>query len=176
MSIEFHCPQCRQLLRVADETEGKTARCPACGTYSRVPGRATGVAGESPFQASNLPPIDAETAENPYAPPSTYASAAGPVYSTPTATDGRATASFLLGIIGIMSSCCGGLSGLALPISLVGLVLGILVLRSGNPNGRGHAIAGVILCGLHLLLPILIIVAVASFVLLDVGAFKLLMP
>jgi hypothetical protein len=44
MTIEFHCPACRQPLRVPDEAAGKNGKCPQCATIFVVP------------QASNLPP------------------------------------------------------------------------------------------------------------------------
>jgi phage FluMu protein Com len=37
MSIEFRCPQCNRLLRTGDDTAGKQAKCPECGTITVVP-------------------------------------------------------------------------------------------------------------------------------------------
>lgn len=37
MPIEFSCPGCRKVLRVADSAAGKKARCPDCSTVSDVP-------------------------------------------------------------------------------------------------------------------------------------------
>lgn len=37
MAIEFHCPQCNQLLRTPDGTGGKQARCPQCGAVANIP-------------------------------------------------------------------------------------------------------------------------------------------
>lgn len=38
MTIEFQCPGCEKLLRVPDESAGKQAQCPECGTVSQIPG------------------------------------------------------------------------------------------------------------------------------------------
>ena len=40
MAIEFRCSQCNQLLRVSDQSAGKSARCPKCQTTLKVPGEA----------------------------------------------------------------------------------------------------------------------------------------
>lgn len=40
MPIEFRCSQCNQLLRVSDQSAGKSARCPKCQTTLKVPGEA----------------------------------------------------------------------------------------------------------------------------------------
>ena len=37
MAIEFRCSQCNQLLRVSDQSAGKSARCPKCQTVVPVP-------------------------------------------------------------------------------------------------------------------------------------------
>ncbi len=37
MSIEFICPQCSKTLRVPDDAQGKTARCPNCTNLMTVP-------------------------------------------------------------------------------------------------------------------------------------------
>src|SRR2546426_6146250 len=36
-TIEFRCPQCDKLLRVGATYAGKDARCPQCGTVSKIP-------------------------------------------------------------------------------------------------------------------------------------------
>jgi uncharacterized membrane protein len=38
MAIEFPCPHCTQLLRVGDDTGGKTAKCPQCNGLAKIPG------------------------------------------------------------------------------------------------------------------------------------------
>src|SRR2546425_359209 len=37
MPIEFRCPQCAKLLRTPDDTAGKQAKCPECGTLTTIP-------------------------------------------------------------------------------------------------------------------------------------------
>lgn len=37
MPIEFRCTSCNKLLRTADETAGKQAKCPQCGTVVDIP-------------------------------------------------------------------------------------------------------------------------------------------
>lgn len=37
MPIEFRCTSCEKLLRVKDETAGKKAKCPSCGTVLEIP-------------------------------------------------------------------------------------------------------------------------------------------
>jgi phage FluMu protein Com len=37
MAIEFRCTGCQKLLRTADETAGKQAKCPQCGTIVPIP-------------------------------------------------------------------------------------------------------------------------------------------
>ncbi|HVX60483.1 MAG TPA: YIP1 family protein [Pirellulales bacterium] len=76
MPIEFRCNQCSKLLRVGDETAGKQAKCPSCGTVQTIPA------------SSFSPPL--ATPEVPSsAPPSPFAPVPGPVasdnpYASPT--------------------------------------------------------------------------------------------
>jgi hypothetical protein len=37
MPIEFRCTQCHKLLRTQDDTAGKQAKCPLCGTLVQIP-------------------------------------------------------------------------------------------------------------------------------------------
>lgn len=39
MPIEFRCTQCHKLLRVPDDTSGRSSQCPQCGTLQTVPDR-----------------------------------------------------------------------------------------------------------------------------------------
>ena len=63
---------------------------------------------------------------------------AGP--SQPPLGSGKAIASFVLGIIGLLAWC---IPLVGLPVTIVGLVLGIKALPSQT---RGLAIAGIVLC------------------------------
>ena len=53
MSIEFRCQNCTRLLRTPDETAGKEAKCPDCGSITPIP--------ESPPSATPKP-----SGENPF--------------------------------------------------------------------------------------------------------------
>lgn len=41
MSIEFNCPECRQMMKAGEEFAGKKARCPSCMAVVAVPLRST---------------------------------------------------------------------------------------------------------------------------------------
>jgi phage FluMu protein Com len=58
MAIEFRCTQCNKLLRTADQSAGKKAKCPECGQILRVPGPETAAPGQPP-----PPPAAAQGAE-----------------------------------------------------------------------------------------------------------------
>jgi phage FluMu protein Com len=47
MAIEFRCTQCGKLLRTADDTAGKQAKCPECGAIMTIPEIAA--SGDNPF-------------------------------------------------------------------------------------------------------------------------------
>jgi len=80
MPIEFRCTSCGKLLRTADETAGREAQCPACGTVMSVPETVEAAAPEaaSPFGGEN--PFESSSADrhgdevNPYEAPADYAS------------------------------------------------------------------------------------------------------
>lgn len=91
MAIEFRCPNCSALLRTPDESVGKKAKCPQCGTIADIPARsepATGaVAPPMPFGEA-LP--SAMPSDNPFgdraghaAPPHGAFEAANPYASPP---------------------------------------------------------------------------------------------
>lgn len=77
MPIEFRCSGCGKLLRTADDSAGKQAKCPDCGTTQPIPAGSppamppvpsaspfsTGGAPASPFGAGPSGPPDSE---NPY--------------------------------------------------------------------------------------------------------------
>ena len=100
MPIEFRCPSCSKLLRTPDESAGKKAKCPQCGTIADVPGAAgSGFAaplpsgGFSPFSAPDPLGIPTEAAgigpppksyslgnsdsQNPYATPTSAGTTVG---------------------------------------------------------------------------------------------------
>ncbi len=74
MPIELRCSRCDKLLRVPDESRGKTARCPQCGGLTSVPAAKEGTsaasapnpfADASPASAGAVPRLGDPT--NPYA-------------------------------------------------------------------------------------------------------------
>ncbi|HEV7222524.1 MAG TPA: hypothetical protein VGN42_07470 [Pirellulales bacterium] len=85
MPIEFRCHQCGKLLRVADETAGRQAKCPACGVVQQIPAAspapmeppvralppAAAPTGD-PFGAMPLPPPKPGGEQNPYQSPPSY--------------------------------------------------------------------------------------------------------
>lgn len=81
MAIEFRCPQCGKLLRTADDTAGKQAKCPACGTAVTIPAAGTtdqyGVSPATQPQGPNAatPPA---MGDNPYASPAVPPLSAAP--------------------------------------------------------------------------------------------------
>ena len=88
MAIEFRCTQCSKLLRTGDETAGKWAKCPECGTVLLVPAPGAGSPGAgapgapafpspgpeagSPFFPGGGEPVAQGDTENPYESPSQY--------------------------------------------------------------------------------------------------------
>ncbi len=68
------------------------------------------------------------------------------------ADNGMAIASLICGIVAVAIACCGWF--ITLPVSIVGLVLGILSIRR-KTGGRTMAIIGIILCSFGILLGIL---------------------
>lgn len=66
--------------------------------------------------------------------------------AAPPEEKGMSIASMVLGICGFLAWC---LPILGYPVSIVGLVLGILGIKKG---GRGMAIAGIIMCSITLAL------------------------
>lgn len=69
---------------------------------------------------------------------------------------GLAIASMVLGIVGIVFAWIPGVNWLALPAAIVGLILGIVALRKGQP--RGMALTGIILGAIAVLFAIVAIV------------------
>lgn len=72
---------------------------------------------------------------------------------------GMSVAAMVLGIVAVVFNCC--FYYISLPCGIVGLILGIVSLKKGNP-GRGMAIAGVILSAISLVLFVILLVAGAA--------------
>jgi hypothetical protein len=85
-------------------------------------------------------------------------------YQTPVQpqSNGMAVGALICGIIGFILSCC--LWYVAIPLSIAGLVLGILVLKN-KKGGKTLAIVGIILCAITMIIGIfaaIMVIAVAS--------------
>lgn len=78
----------------------------------------------------------------------------------PKKSNGMSIASMVLGIISLVVFCVPYFS---IPASIVGLILGIISIR-GKKDGKGMAVAGIILCSIALLIGVLIIILSAAFV------------
>lgn len=80
MPIEFHCTTCQKLLRTGDDTAGKQAKCPHCGTILQIPQRSEpSPAPPTSPPASPFGPAGADTA-NPYQSPGDYTPLPGGAY------------------------------------------------------------------------------------------------
>jgi hypothetical protein len=84
--------------------------------------------------------------------------------------NGFAIASLVLGLVSIIS-CCLSITGccfwlIALPASIIGLILGIVSLKKGE-QGKGMAITGIVTSALSLAYCILIIVVAIIIVIND---------
>lgn len=81
-----------------------------------------------------------------------------PVYERQSgARKGFAIASMVLGIIGLVGSCCSLVTFgiLSILLGIIGLIFGILGLKSEN---KGMAIAGIIMAGLNIVIGILLMI------------------
>ena len=188
MPIEFRCSRCGRLLRAADDTSGKSARCPECGTLTTIPDSSRdgevvppappgpesaapqpGPPAGSPF-ATELPsPTGQADPDNPYQSPTQY----GPVEMPPppSSSDSNAMVSLILGCVGLFMvlpslGCCVFGMPVILLTGTLGLWFGV---RGLNSPSRGLAIAGIVLCAIQLVLAVALIVLIV--VLIMVGSF-----
>ena len=157
MPIEFRCTRCYTLLRTKEEAAGRQFNCPKCGETLTVPAPEVGAAGPAPAGGAEQPATAPATLPgeevNPYqAPESVEASWQPPPHGGP---NGPAIASLVLGICSLPAVCCCGLLGppLGLPMSAIGLILGIIGLKS---ESKGLAIAGIVLCSVGLVIGLLV--------------------
>jgi hypothetical protein len=170
MAIEFRCNHCGRLLRTGDETAGRMAMCPECGSQTPIPvpetpvqvepvdvqplesaGAGTPYAGAGTVPAA-FAPRDSQLGENPYRSP-------GQPGAAPHGHDPyrvHATTSLVLGIIGVVFSiACCVCWPVGMLVSLVGMGFGIVGLRSTTKNG--FAVAGIVLSGIAILIGVLIL-------------------
>ena len=128
MPIEFRCSQCGKLLRTGDDTVGRQAQCPECGSLTKVPG-----SGETTGAPPQLAPLGAEGSaspgvapgcpfgpgpesggargsENPYQSPGAYAYGVPPGQPDPFAAQrvsAPATALIVTAVLGIIANVLG---------------------------------------------------------------------
>ncbi len=74
-----------------------------------------------------------------------------PIPTRPQGEQGLAIASMVLGIVSIVFACC--LWPISFIAAVVGLVLGIVSVKQ-NRDGKGMAIAGIIMCAIAIVLAI----------------------
>lgn len=180
MAIEFRCGECGRLLRVDDDSAGRMARCPECGSQTPVPFPEQdeptaadpdetlpyGVPGDLPRQAAIAEP----SSVNPYQSPVEPSPPPAMPPSPRPASDNSVTASLTLGITGLILGCCCPLLGF--PFSAGGLYMGIKAINSPQSSNRGGAIVGIVLSALGILLTIASIIGRMSIPLRHFGPFR----
>lgn len=163
MAIEFRCGQCGRLLRTGDDTAGRMAQCPECGSQTPVP--VPPEPEEELLTPSSVePPPAGPTSSSPFGSgfggsqpsESPYRSPTQPIPppGDPNDKKGFAIASLTLGIIGVITGCCWPLGLLC---SFPGLILGVVGMKSSNPSNRTLAIVGVVLSSLGILIGIAVL-------------------
>jgi len=95
MAIEFRCVNCGKLLRTADATAGKQAKCPECGAIMSVPASSAGASGAGPSGMAPPPPPSSPFGAPPAASPSPgaenpYQSPTAPLTQSPFAATATA--------------------------------------------------------------------------------------
>lgn len=119
MLVNFSCPSCGTVLQAGEELLGKQVRCGQCGQVFVA-------------EAGPLPETQVRAPARPY-----------PDHS------GKAVASLVLGIVGLVAWC---LPIFGLPVTIIGLVMGIQGRKSSNAS---LAIAGIVLSSIGLALSVL---------------------
>jgi len=132
--IEFDCPHCGKALKLDDTMAGKPGTCPSCQQVIQVPGTA---------QSANAP-----------APPVPAAQAAA---ATP--GNGLSIASLVLGIVAIATMCFAPVSILLGLLAVIFGIIGIVVRRNAQASAA-LPVAGLVLGGVGMLLPIVLVGAV----------------
>lgn len=156
MPIEFRCARCYTLLRTKEEAAGRQFDCPRCGetltvpwpegdTPEAVPAGSTPGVYEAGLEPPPAPSRGPGEPVNPYQAPESAETAWQP---PPRGRSGaQGTASLVLGIVAVCvlptMCCCGPFElPLVVPVSAVGLILGIVGLKA---ESKGPAIAGIVL-------------------------------
>ena len=123
------------------QIDDQAQSCPQCGTTSPV------------MAQPPAPPPGPAIQQPPYAVPGQYV----PQYAPPQPTDGKATASLILGILSV--TCLGALTGI--PAIILGHVSRSSIQKSGGKlKGEGLALAGLIMGYFSLVISLLFITAI----------------
>lgn len=168
MPIEFPCTQCGSLLRTGDETAGRLAKCPSCGTVMTVPqreGAAPGPegAGDGPTPFGGPAPLEATDSLNPYQAPPDHepASPFGNVKPAIEQVQAPAICMIVMASLGVVTCLAGA--------ALYG-VLGVAMMN--DPNLRQQNRPEDALLGLGIMIvPLLIAAALGALTI--VGAVKM---
>jgi phage FluMu protein Com len=120
MAIEFHCVACNKLLRTGDDTAGKTAKCPICGTVMAIP--ATGGASDTGSHRDSSARAFA-TAEDS---PSRYSAHGGTAQRAPIVLDIGDIFGSTWNVFKVRAGEC--ILATLLPVLIVGGTVGVFVL------------------------------------------------
>jgi hypothetical protein len=157
MAIEFRCSQCGRLLRTGDETAGRMAQCPECGSQTPIPfpGREELITpvevGDVEAGDSGLPRME-PVGDSPFrATPHPSRAGIGNAESDPYRV--QAVTALVLGITGVaLSIFCCICAPVGLIVSSIGLAFGVIGLRSTTRNTL--AVAGIVLSILGIVISI----------------------
>lgn len=183
MPISFTCGSCGRNLKTPESMAGKKGKCPHCGAVMEIPAQSKD---DDPFDLgsskSSPPPAkssnqgsndlwgDAPSAASPKAPAanpftyqssSPYASSVAPSASRP-GTSGRAVASLVCGIFGIVISigcmicCClpfgpiimSGGAAIGAILGIIAWVLGYSDLKANKTRSSNGVAIGGLVCGI----------------------------
>jgi len=161
VDIRFKCP-CGEILTADDKDTNKTAACRRCGRILVVPG--IPVAGGVGARYQNHRTLEPEEASetgvssaSPWSDPAVGFPQAAPAAERSAGLNGIAVAALVLGLVGPF------LGPLSIVAGVLAIVFGGVALRSTpgstRTQGRGMAIAGIVLGGVDVLLGVSFILA-----------------
>ncbi len=186
MPIEFRCEQCGKLLRTGDDTVGRQAQCPNCGTISVVPGPAEAGRSAAPLapldvggsSAPGTPFASGVGVENPYGSPGIMGSCLLPGEPDPMAAARVAGPAIALSVVGILNIITGlGLAGVYGTIAAMvatGNGAGIIPLRSTPDQVMTGSIFWIILGVVGLLLGIVLLIGAMKMKRLESHTFAVI--
>jgi hypothetical protein len=160
MPITVSCPSCNTTLRAPNNAAGRKVKCPKCATPFDVPAAGAApvmaVAPVPPSRPAPPPPReDYEDYEEEPAPRRRHASADSSAVGL---QSGLGIASMCVGIIGLVFAFIPCMIWFSLPLSGVGLVLGVvglIVALTRDKQGLGFPIAGSSVSGAAILISVI---------------------